>query len=306
MTLYTHVSRNKFNSALLLALFLLFAIAASYLIGQAFDINWLLPVVVIVATIQAWTSYFYSDKIALAIAHAQPLDEREYDSVHDLVQNLAITAGLPKPKLYLIDDSAPNAFATGRDPQHASLAVTSGLLAKLNKTELQGVLAHEMSHIGNYDIRFMTMVVVLLGIITMISDFALRSTWYRRGGSDRGDGQTQLVLMIVGIVLAILAPLVATLIQLAISRKREFLADSTGALMTRYPEGLANALRKIEADDEPLEVANKGTAHLYFTNPLKGPDQKTSWVSSLFMTHPPVQERIKALLQGGGVAGEST
>jgi len=304
MTLYTHVSQNKFNSALLLTIFLVFTITASYFIGQAFDIPWLLPFVVVVSSVQAWVSYYYSDQIALSIAHALPLDEQQYQAVHNLVENLTITAGLPKPKLYIIDDSAPNAFATGRNPDHASLAVTSGLLEKLDKTELQGVLAHELAHIGNYDIRFMTMVVVLLGIITMISDFALRSTWYRRGGSSRDDNQAQLVIMIIGILLAILAPLVATLIQLAISRKREFLADSTGALLTRYPEGLANALKKISADTEPLEVANKGTAHLYFANPLKGPNQKTSWVASLFMTHPPVEQRIKALLEGGGVNAE--
>lgn len=303
MTLYNNVARNKFNSALLLTLFLVFAIIAAWLIGYAYDITWLLPVVVIITVVQSWVAYFYSDKVALVIAKASLVDRKANSALYNILENLSITAGLPMPKLYVIDDSAPNAFATGRDPEHASIAVTSGLLQKLEKSELEGVIAHELSHVGNYDIRFQSMVVVLVGVLTMISDFALRSMWYR-GGSRRSsseDGQAQLVMMIVGVLLAILAPLVAVLIQLAISRKREFLADSTGALMTRYPEGLANALRKISADTEPLEVANKGTAHLYFTNPLKQKDGRTSWISSLFMTHPPVEQRIEALLKGGGL-----
>lgn len=302
MTLYTQVGKNKLNSVLLLSLFLLFVIVAAYIIGQAFEITWLLPVVVIVSVVQAWVSYFYSDQIALAIAQATPVAKSDNPTLYNLVENLSITAGLPLPKIYIINDSAPNAFATGRDPAHASIAVTSGLLNKLEKPELEGVLAHELAHIGNLDIRFMSMVVVLIGVITMISDFAIRSTWLRR--SNDSNSQTQLVIMIAGILLAVLAPLIATLIQLAISRKREFLADSTGALMTRYPEGLANALRKISADTEPLEVANKGTAHLYFSNPLKTAGHKTSWVANLFMTHPPVEQRIQALLKGGGVHNE--
>lgn len=299
MTLYTHVAQNKINSALLLSGFMIFAILAGWAISYAFDIPGLLPIVVIITTIQAWVSYYYSDKIALMIARANPVTKADNSTLHNLIENLAITAGLPKPAIYIIDDSAPNAFATGRDPQHAAIAVTQGLLDKLNKPELEGVLAHELAHIGNYDIRFMSMVVILLGVITMISDFAIRSTWYRSGGNR--DNKADLALMLIGIALAILSPLIATLIQLAISRKREFLADGTGALMTRYPEGLANALRKIAADTEPLEVANKGTAHLYFSNPLKTKGHKTSWAASLFMTHPPVEQRINKLLEGGGV-----
>jgi len=207
--------------------------------------------------------------------------------LHRLVENLSITAGIPKPKIFLIDDSAPNAFATGRDPKHAAIAVTSGLLEKLNKNELEGVLAHELSHIGNYDIRLMTIVVVLYGIIALVSDFFLRSLWFR--GRDR-DSQGQAIFMLIGIVLAILAPIAALLIQLAISRKREYLADASGALLTRYPEGLASALEKISRDHEPLEVANRATAHLYITNPFKGQS-----ITTLFSTHPPAEDRIKKL-----------
>lgn len=303
MTLYTTASRNRLNSSVLLTVFLVLAIGVAWIIGYAYNIAWLLPIVVVISVIQSFVAYYYSDTVALAIAHAVPVTREENPTLHRLVENLSITAGLPKPKIYQIDDSAPNAFATGRDPQHASIAVTTGLLSKLEKPELEGVLAHELSHVGNYDIRFQSMVVVLVGIVTMISDFLLRRMWWGgRGSSSDEGGQARLILMIVGLVLAILAPLIATMLQLAISRKREFLADSTGALLTRYPEGLASALRKISADPEPLEVANKGTAHLYFANPLKNADGTQSWAQRLFSTHPPVEERIAALL--GSVSKE--
>ena len=301
MTLYTTADRNRLNSFVLLTVFLVLAIAVAWVIGYAYDITWLLPFVVVISSIQSFVAYYYSDTVALAVARAKPVTREENPTLHRLIENLAITAGLPKPKLYIIDDSAPNAFATGRDPSHASIAVTIGLLDKLDKPELEGVLAHELSHVGNYDIRFQSMVVVLVGVVTMISDFLLRHMWWggRSSSSDEG-GQAKAILMIIGIALAILAPLIATLLQLAISRKREFLADSTGALLTRYPEGLASALRKISADTEPLEVANKGTAHLYFANPLKNADGSQSWLQRLFSTHPPADERIAALLAGVG------
>jgi heat shock protein HtpX len=229
------------------------------------------------------------------VSGAKPLERKEAKELFRLVENLAITSGIPTPKLYLIDDSAPNAFATGRDPNHAAIAVTSGLLEKLNRTELEGVLAHEMSHVTNYDIRLSTIVVVLVGIIALASDWFLRSLWWGGGRRRDRDGESSSgIFMLVGIILAILAPIAATLIQLAVSRKREFLADASGALLTRYPEGLASALEKIASDKEPLEVANKATAHMYFENPLK--DYKGT-VNNLFSTHPPVAERIKALRQ---------
>lgn len=301
MTLYNHVAQNKLKSGLLVLVFLGLIALMGWTAALGFDAPWILPAAVVIALVQVWASYYYSDSIALAISRARPAEGSEFVAIRRLVDNLAITAGLPAPRLYIIDDTAPNAFATGRDPQHAAIAVTTGLLQKLEKSELEGVLAHELAHIGNYDIRFMSMVVVLVGIITLVSDFVLRWSW--RFGGDRnesGGGQARAVMMLIGLVLAILAPIIGLLLQLAVSRKREFMADSTGALLTRYPEGLASALRKIASDREPLEAANKATAHLYIANPLKGEGQSSSWLANLFSTHPPVEARVKALLSGGG------
>ncbi|MCL5407506.1 MAG: zinc metalloprotease HtpX [Patescibacteria group bacterium] len=296
--MYKEIDSNKRRTVLLIFVFLVFVIGLGYLLSWYFNNQLILVIAVLFATIQALVSYYYSDSITLAISGAKEVPRKEpFLELHRVVENLSITAGLPKPRIYLIQDGAPNAFATGRDPKHAALAVTSGLLEKLNKTELEGVIAHEMSHVGNYDIRLMTIVVVLVGVVTLLSDFFLRWTWFgggrRRSDSD-GGGQIQLILFIVAIVMAILAPIAATLIQLAISRKREFLADATGALLTRYPEGLASALEKISQDPEPLEVANKATAHLYIESPFKK-DEKRGWLVGLFDTHPPVGERIKRL-----------
>ncbi len=300
MTLYNNIGRNKVNSFILLMVFLVVVISVGFAVGQLYDIYWLLPFVVVVSAIQAYASYYYSDKIALAVSRAYPLKKSENKTVHNLVENIAIAAGLPKPKIYMIKDSAPNAFATGRDPEHAALAVTTGLIEKLNRSELEGVLAHEMAHIGNYDIRFMSMVVVLVGIITMISDFAIRMSFYRSGSRRSDNGQVGAIIMIIGVILIVLSPIIATLLQLAVSRKREFLADSTGALITRYPQGLASALKKISDDSEPLEVANKATAHLYISNPIKEKGKKMSFLARMFSTHPPVEDRIAALLKGAG------
>lgn len=296
--MYKEIDSNKRRTVLLIFVFLIFVIGLGYLLSWYFNNQFILVIAVLFATIQALVSYYYSDSITLAISGAKEVPRKEpFLELHRAVENLSITAGLPKPRIYLIQDGAPNAFATGRDPKHAALAVTSGLLEKLNKTELEGVIAHEMSHVGNYDIRLMTIVVVLVGVVTLLSDFFLRWTWFgggrRRSDSDSG-GQIQLILFIVAIVMAILAPIAATLIQLAISRKREFLADATGTLLTRYPEGLASALEKISKDPEPLEVANKATAHLYIESPFKK-DGRGGWLVGLFDTHPPVQERIKKL-----------
>jgi heat shock protein HtpX len=292
--MYKQIDANKRKTFTLLTLFLLFIIGFGWVLARLYDSPGILFIAVIVSFVQAFVSYYYSDKLALTVSGAQPIDEATNKQFYRLVENLAITGGIPMPKLYSIDDSAPNAFATGRDPKHAAIAVTTGLLEKLDKSELEGVLAHEMSHIINYDIRVSTIVVVLVGIIALASDWFLRSLWWgggRRSDREEGGGGNGFI-MIIGILLAILGPLAATLIQLAVSRKREFLADASGALLTRYPEGLASALEKIADDKEPLEVANKATAHLYFENPLK--DYK-GYVNSLFSTHPPVEERIKAL-----------
>lgn len=274
-----------------MGLFLIFIIGLGWFFSYLYDNYAILVAAVVWSTTQTLISYYYSDKITLAISRAKEAPRAEpYLLLHRTVENLAIAAGLPKPKVYAIEDTALNAFATGRDPKHAAVTITTGLLEKLENEELEGVIAHEMSHIGNYDIRLMTIAVVLVGIVALVSDLFLRWQWL--GGSRRDNKEGQGYLMIIALLMAILAPIAATLIQLAISRKREFLADASGALLTRYPEGLASALEKIASDREILEAANRATAHLYIVNPFKG---KMSAVTRLFMTHPPIGERIKAL-----------
>jgi len=258
---------------------------------------------VIFATIQSFVGYFAGDSIVLATAGAQEIKKNDNPVLWRVVENLAITSGLPMPKVYIINDPAPNAFATGRDPEHASVAVTTGLLEVLEKPELEGVIAHEMSHVGNYDIRLMTIVAILVGVVAIISDIFLRMRFFgfgRRDNREEGGGQIQLILLILSIVAAILAPLIATLVQLAISRKREFLADADGALLTRYPDGLASALEKISKYHRPLEHASSATAHMYIDNPLsekegKKGEEEPSFFARIFLTHPPIQERIKIL-----------
>lgn len=286
--MYKDIDSNKRKTILLLGVFLVFVIGLGYFLSWYFDNLFILIIAVIIAVTQALVSYYYSDSITLAISRAEEAPRKDpFLTLHREVENLAITAGISKPRIYVINDSAPNAFATGRDPDHAVIAVTTGLLSKLNKQELEGVIAHEMSHIGNYDIRLMTIVVVLVGLVALLSDFFLR--WRIFGGRRDNDNSGGFIFLIA-IALAILAPIAAILIQLAVSRKREFLADATGALLTRYPEGLASALEKISKDHESLEVANRATAHLYIENPVKGKN-----ISALFSTHPPVEERIKRL-----------
>lgn len=245
-------------------------------------------------------SYFSGGSAVLMMSGAREVKHEDNPDLYHIVENLCIGAGIKKvPTIYIIDDTAPNAFATGRDPDHAVVAVTSGLLSKLEKAELEGVIAHELSHIKNYDMLIMTMVVILVGVVTLLSDFMLRYFWWGGGGKrdkNEGGGQLQLIMIVVAIALAILSPLIATLIKLAISRKREYLADADAVLITRYPEGLARALEKLTADTEPLEVANKATAHLYIVNPLtehKG--SSIGWFSSLFNTHPPIEDRVAKL-----------
>lgn len=296
---YTEISRNKRNTFFLIAIFLTVVIGLGYLFSKVLDYPFLFPLAIIIASFQAFSSYWWSDKIALAVSKAREVEKKDAPELYRTVENVSIMAGLPMPRVYVIQDTAPNAFATGRDPKHAALAVTTGLLEKLNKTELEGVIAHEMSHIGNYDIRLMMVIVVLVGVVVMLSDWFLRISFWGMGGggdSDSDNNQLDAVLMIVGIALAVLSPIFATLIQLAISRKREYLADADGANITGYPEGLAAALEKISADKEPLEVANKATAHLYIANPLKElKGTSRGLFAGLFDTHPPVEERIAKL-----------
>lgn len=253
-----------------------------------------LVLAVILAIFQSILSYWYSDKIVLAMTRARPVEKKDNPELYRIIENLCLTAGLPLPKIYIIEEAQPNAFATGRDAKHAVVAVTRGLLEKLEKSELEGVISHELSHIGNKDMLLQTIVVVLVGIVAILSNFFLRISFF--GGGRRRDSRDSggAILAIFGILAAILAPIAATLVQLAISRKREFLADASGALLTRYPEGLAKALEKIAKDPNPLRTANNATAHLYIASPFRG-EERTNWFTKLFMTHPPVEERIKAL-----------
>jgi heat shock protein HtpX len=240
-------------------------------------------------------SYWYSDRLVLSMTRAAPIGKEDNPELYRVVENLCITAGLPLPKIYILLESQPNAFATGRDAEHAVLVVTQGLLEKLERTELEGVIAHELSHIGNKDMLLQTVIVVLAGIVAMVSYWFLRISFWSGMGRRRGSrGSAGLLLLVLGIIAAILAPLAASLIRLAISRKREFLADASGALLTRYPEGLAKALEKISADLSPLKVANSSTAHLFISSPFRGKESK-SWFTGLFQTHPPVEERVRAL-----------
>jgi len=273
-----------------MTLFLVVVIAVGFLFSQIYGNPIILYFAIIFSLTMNLTSYWYSDKIALATAGAKRIRFNDNPEFHRLTENLCITAGIKMPKLYLIHDPAPNAFATGRNQNNAAIAVTTGLLERLDRSELEGVIAHELSHIGNRDILLSTIVVVLVGFIALLSDIFLYSLFFR----GNRDSRAQMIMIVIGIALAILAPIAAILIQLAISRKREFLADASAALLTRYPEGLASALEKISHDHHSLKRTNKATAHLYIASPLKGKRAK-SWFSKLFMTHPPIEERVKAL-----------
>lgn len=292
-TLYTQQDRNTRKTWLLMTGFLLFVLGVTWVFAQVYQNPGILYFGVIFAFGMNFFSYWFSDKIVLGMAGAHPIDGKSHPEVYRLVENLAITAGLPMPKLYLILDPAPNAFATGRNPENSAIAVTSGLIERLEKSELEGVLAHELSHIGNKDILLSTIIVMLVGFLSLISDFFFRSQLFG-GGRDREDNKSAGIFLLIGLALAILSPLIGTLIHLAISRKREFLADASGALLTRYPDGLAGALEKISNYPASMMRANHATAHLYISSPFKGKDS-AGFISRIFMTHPPIEERIKAL-----------
>jgi heat shock protein HtpX len=302
MTAYTQVSANKIKTWFIMLAFTVFVVGVVYIFTRALGLNspsaiGFTGIALIVAGIMNFFSYYYSDKIVMAISSAKQIKEKDNPTLFRTVENLCIASGLPTPKIYIINDTAPNAFATGRDPRHAAIAFTSGILLKLNNLELEGVAAHELSHVGNYDTRLMAVVSILVGMVALLSDWFIRITWFS-GGRDRDDNDnSQLagIFMIIAIILAILSPIIATLIQLSVSRKRELLADASGALLTRNPEELASALIKISSDPEPLEVANKATAHLYIVNPFKERHKAVSTFANLFNTHPPIAERIKAL-----------
>ena len=295
MTLYENKDSNIRKTWVLFTVFLMVVIGLGWIFSNVYNDQGILIIAVIFSVGMSFVSYWFSDRIVLSMARARPISRKEAFDLYNIVENLSITAGLPTPKIYIIDESAPNAFATGRDPKHAVVAVTQGLLDKLNRSELEGVIAHELSHIGNKDILISTVAVVLVGFISIASNMFFRSMfWGGRGRRNDREGSAGAIFMIIGIIFAILAPISATLLQLAISRKREFLADASGALLTRYPEGLANALIKISSDPTPLKVANNTTAHLWLDDPFKG-NEKTSFWHKLFMTHPPISERVAAL-----------
>lgn len=293
MNIYNQIAANRWKTYLIMVLFVVFIATLGYVFGKAngYGLSYA-GIALIFAGMTSIGSYYYSDKIVLATSGAREIKEKDSPTLFHTVENLCIGAGLPMPKVYIIDDPSPNAFATGRDPKHAVVCATTGILNKLTKVELEGVIAHELSHIKNYDIRLMAIVVVLVGFVAILADFFMRSLWFR--GRDSESGKAQGIFLLVGIVFAILSPIIATLIQLAVSRKREYLADASGVLLTRYPEGLASALEKIAADPHPLRTATNATAHLFIENPYKG-KRGASWFTSLFNTHPPVEDRIKIL-----------
>jgi len=294
--MYEQISSNKWKSFFLILFFLCLVFVLAWILGERTGLgSQTLILAGIIAVAMTFGSYYSSDKIVLAISRAKPVEKKDYPYLYNVVEGLAIAGGLPKPRCYIIDDTAPNAFASGRNPKNSVIVVTKGLLQKLNRAELEGVIAHEMAHIKNYDILVMTLTVVMVGIVVLLSDWILRSFIWgggKRRRSSKESGNAGVILVVVGLALAILSPLIAQLIRLAVSRKREFLADANGAFLTRYPPGLASALRKLDADKEPLEAANKATAHLYIVNPLK--DIK-GVVNKMYSTHPPINERVAAL-----------
>lgn len=291
---FNEIRNNKIKSTILASLFILIIGVLGAAIGVAYgSLSFGVVIAVLFSLIYSLIGYYKGGSMILSMSGAREVTKREFPYLFHTIEGLAIAAGIPKPKAYVIDDSALNAFATGRDPKNASITVTTGLLKKLNRQELEGVIAHEMSHIKNYDIRFMMLTVVLVGIVVLLSDFLLRSFWYGGHGDRRGKGSLGALILVIAIVLAILAPIIGNLIKLAISRKREFLADANGAILTRYPPGLAGALKKISKDPDPLvDKANKATAHLFISTPFR---KTTGIVTNLFSTHPPIEERIKRL-----------
>ncbi len=293
MTLYTQADSNVRKTWILIGVFLVLVICLGWVLSYVFSASWILPLAVIFSISWSFVSYWKSDSIILSLSHAHPIKREDNLQLYRIVENLAITAGLPMPKLYVINDESPNAFATGRDPQHSVVCVTQGLLNVLEKSELEGVIAHEMSHIGNRDILLSSVVVVLVGIVALLSRFFIRGSFF--GGRSRNNdrGGLGLIVIIIGIVMSLLAPLAAMLLQLSISRKREFLADASGALLTRYPDGLARALAKISQDPHPLKTASNATRSLFISDPFRKKNEK--WFTRLWMTHPPVEERIKNL-----------
>ena len=297
-TAYNQIDANKRRTILLMIGFSIFIVVIAYILVLALGYRGIgalsfVGIFLVISGLINLASYYWSDKLVLGLSGAQPIEKKDNPELYRIVENLCIADGLPTPKIYIIDDPAPNAFATGRDPNHSVVAVTTGLLDRLEKLELEGVIAHELSHVKNYDTRLMSIIVVLVGLIAILANVFFRSMWWGGRSRDERNG-AGAIFLVLGIIAAILAPIAANLIKLAVSRRREFLADSSGALLTRYPEGLASALVKISQDPNTLKSANTATAHLYISNPFKG-DHANNWIVKLFSTHPPIEERVTAL-----------
>jgi len=295
MNLYSQIAGNKRKTIVIMVFFVLFVAMVGYIFGEAqggYGRNWLFLALVF-STLTSLGSYFYGDRLVLAMNSARPADKKKDFHFYTVTENLCIAAGLSMPKLYVIESPALNAFATGRDPAHSVVCATRGLLERLDRSDIEGVVAHELSHIKNFDVRLMLIIAVLVGVVAYMADFFMRSLWWggrSRDDKNRGGG----IFLLIGIVVALVTPLIAILIQLAISRRREYLADASGILLTRNPEGLADALEKIKNDNESLNSANHGTAHLFISNPFKN-KKISNWVTNLFNTHPPIAERIRIL-----------
>ena len=310
--MYERIASNVRKTWLLIFVFVLLVVAVGWVSGAYFGWGyWGVGIAFAIAIVMTWGSYFKSDKIALAVSRAQPADGAEYKQLHNLVESLCLAAGMPKPRVYVVHDQAPNAFATGRDPEHAAIAVTTGLMEKMNREELEGVIAHELSHVKNRDTLVMTIAVTLVGVIMLLADFFLRAMWFGGGrGRDREGGGSNPIFIVAGLVLMLLAPLIAQLMQLAISRRREFLADMDGVFLTRYPQGLISALEKLKGDQTVVRSASRATAHLWIEEPTAqhageaGAGRGGAWLNRLFATHPPLDERI-AVLRSVGFGGEA-
>ncbi len=304
--MYERIASNVRKTWGLIFVFVLLTVAIGWVVGEFLGIGfWGLGGAVIFAVVMTWGSYFASDKIALSMSRAQPADEHEYLQLHNIVEGLSIAAGIPKPRVYVVNDDAPNAFATGRDPEHAAIAVTTGLMAKLDRDELEGVIAHELSHVKNRDTLVMTIAVTLVGVIVLLADWMIRAMWWGGGSRDRDSGGgLGLPFAIIGVLLLVLAPVIAQLLQFAVSRQREFLADADGVFLTRYPDGLIGALQKLQQDQTVVRTASRATAHLWIESPIARHANKTqhatkqgAWLNRMFDTHPPLETRIEALRQ---------
>ncbi|MBP9817985.1 zinc metalloprotease HtpX [Candidatus Shapirobacteria bacterium] len=290
LNIYEQINSNKQRSVLIMSLFTGFILLAIYSIGYVFNIEGMMPLAILFSLFSTGASYFWGDKIVLSLNGARPASRKEFFDFYTATENLAMVAKIPTPQIYVIDSPAMNAFATGRDPEHAVICATTGILDKLDRTELEGVIGHELSHVKNYDIRLMTIVSILVGSLSILINMASRSLWFGGGRRDNDDRGGNGILMIIGVIMIIFAPIIAQLIQLAISRRREYFADASSVMLTRQPSGLISALKKLESDRTPQQFASTATASLYISNPFKG-----NKLGSLFSTHPPIADRIAAL-----------